>query len=202
MIRLIYSFAAVLCAAPANAHGTLAGGGGFYAGAAHPFLAWDHLLLLLAIGLLLGRRPKRDAAVPLLVLALALLAALVAGAIDLGPSVVPGFILGLGILSGVLLASGMAPPIIGMILLAAATGFGVGLDTDVPILNAFSNLDQYTTYIGVFVAVAVIVLDMMALSLVVRRAPFTIGLRVIGSWIAAVCLMVLALQFRSITGAT
>ena len=55
MIRLLRLMPALIWAAPAQAHGTLAGGGGFYAGAAHPFLAVEHLLLLLAGGMLLGR---------------------------------------------------------------------------------------------------------------------------------------------------
>ena len=201
MIRAISTFAALLYAMPANAHGAIAGGGGFYAGAAHPFVAWEHLLLLLAVGLLLGRRPKRDARLPLLILVASLLSGLAVVAAGFGLSVFPGFIFGLGLLSGLLLASGLAPPRLAMTLLTLGTGVAIGLDTDVPVLTATSNLDHYTTYVGVFVAVFLIVLDMMALSLVVKRPPFTIGLRIVGSWIAAVSLMVLALQFRSITGA-
>lgn len=200
MILAIFTSAALLLAVPANAHGAMAGGGGFYAGAAHPFVAWEHLLLLLAIGLLLGRRPKRDARLPLLALVVSLLVGLAAGAAGLGLSVYPGLVLALGLLSGLVLASGVAPPSLAITMIALATGIGIGLDTDVPALKATSNLDHFTTYIGVFVAVFLIVLDMMALSLVVKRPPFTIGLRIVGSWIAAISLMVLALQFRGLTG--
>jgi hydrogenase/urease accessory protein HupE len=201
VIRIGCIFAALLLAAPAHAHGAMAGGGGFYAGAAHPFVAWEHLSLLLAIGLLLGRRPKRHTGLPLIGLAVALLGGLAAGAAGLGLSVFPGFVLGLGLLSGLLLASALLPPTLAMTILTVSTGIAIGLDTDVPILTASSNIDVYTTYIGVFVAVFLIVLDMMALSLVVKRPPFTIGLRIVGSWIAAVSLMVLALHLRGITGA-
>jgi urease accessory protein len=201
VIWFVCTFAALFFAAPANAHGAMAGGGGFYAGAAHPFVAWEHLLLLLATGLLLGRRPKRHAGLPLIGLAVALLGGLAAGAAGLGLSVFPGFVLGLGLLSGLLLASALLPPTLAMTILTVSTGIAIGLDTDVPMLTASSNIDVYTTYIGVFVAVFVIVLDMMALSLVVKRPPFTIALRIAGSWVAAVSLMVLALHLRGMTGA-
>ncbi|MGL4320071.1 MAG: HupE/UreJ family protein, partial [Paracoccaceae bacterium] len=44
---------------PAAAHGTLPGGGGFTGGFLHPLVAADHLLLLLAMGGLIGRQHIR-----------------------------------------------------------------------------------------------------------------------------------------------
>ena len=200
MKRVIFVLPGLFFTTPANAHGAMAGGGGFYSGAAHPFMAWEHLLLLLAIGVLLGRGPKQNARLPLLCLATSLVAGLAAGAAGLGLSLLPGFILGVGILSGLLLASGMIPSVAATTFLTVTAGIAIGLDTDVPVLTAASNLDAYTTYIGVIVAVSLIVLNSMALSLTVRRASWTIGLQILGSWIAAISLMVLTLKLSNLTG--
>ena len=58
MIGIVALACLALSAAPASA---ALPGGGFYAGALHPFFAWQHLLLLLGMGLLLGgqSRPSR-----------------------------------------------------------------------------------------------------------------------------------------------
>ena len=53
MFRLVLLL--VMLGLPAQAHGTLPGGGGFYSGALHPLVAIEHLLLLLTGGLILGR---------------------------------------------------------------------------------------------------------------------------------------------------
>ena len=201
MIRLVWLCLGLVTSSPADAHGALAGGEGFYTGAAHPFLAWEHLLLLLVIGLLLGRSPKRNSRLPLCCLALSLLLGLISETAGLALPLFPSFVLGLGLVSGLVLAAGSAPPIIAMTTLAALTGLAVGLDTDVPALTAASGLNAYTTYIGVFAAVFLIVLNMMALSLVVKQPSLKIGLRIVGSWIAAISLMVLTLHFRGMTGA-
>ena len=198
---LVWLCLGLATSSPAHAHGAMAGGGGFYSGAAHPFLAWDHLLLLLVTGLLLGRRPNQTARLPLFCLAVSLLLGLGSETAGLDLQAYPGLVLGLGLVSGLLLAAGVSPSIAAMSCLAFLTGVSVGLDTDVPLLTAASDLNAYTTYVGVIAAVFLIVLNMMALSLAVNRPPMTIGLRIAGSWIAAISLMVLTLHFRGLTGA-
>lgn len=172
-----------LAASPAFAHGTLPGGGGFYAGAAHPFLAGDHLLLLFGLGILLGRAGRRT---PLI----ALLGALSAGfaTTTLLPVPLQPAILMLALVVGGLLAAAIPvrPAILG--LLAIATGLLVGADTD--------GSNTIIAYAGVTVAVVLIVLNSMALAYVGAGLLNGVPLRVAGSWISAAAILVLAFFLR------
>jgi urease accessory protein len=194
VIRSLLVLAAILAAGPAAAHGTLPGGGGFYAGALHPFLAWEHLFLLIALGLLMGRPPQRAGRAPLAWLALGLAAGLALGAAGLVWSAAPLVVLAEALLVGLALALALPLPAAVLAVAAAAAGLAVGLDTGVPSGNGAATLLLPRT--GVVVGVFLIALNAMALAALARRPPFPVALRVAGSWIVAVAAMVLALQVR------
>lgn len=203
MMQFLRLLPALIWAAPAQAHGTLAGGGGFYAGAAHPFLAVEHLLLLLAAGMLLGRARRdqgpRAARAPLWGLAAGLAAGLLVGATGVQPRWLAELALALAMLAGGALAAGtLRPPQAVALAAGLVAGLVVGLDTGVP--AQAGGIAALAPYAGVFAGVFLIVLNMMALGSVAVRPPFTIALRIAGSWIAAVALMVLALQLRGAAG--
>ena len=188
----------VLVAAPgqAAAHGGLRGGGGFYSGAAHPVLAIEQLLGLLALGLLLGQQGRSTAGVPLLALALTLCAGLVAATATLRAE---PMMLGLALLLGTCVAAAPRVAPWGLTIAAALTGATIGFGTDAPA----SEPDLVATiapYAGVFVGVFLIVLNAAAIASVARQPAFRIAVRVVGSWIAAIALMVLALRFRMMAG--
>ena len=187
----------LLSAVPASAHGALPGGGGFYAGLAHPFLAIPHLLLLLALGLLLGRRPMPVPRLPLIALAAGLAAGLALGRDEFLPLLLPSAIVGLGLVMALWLAAAFDAPVGLLTALALATGLGVGLDTGVP-PQAAGWLAAAAPYMGVAAAVALVVLDAAALSTAVNRPPLAISLRVAGSWLAAMLLIILAFQARGL----
>ena len=197
MIRFFCFLAATAFAAgPAGAHGTLAGGGGFYAGAAHPFLAWEHLLLLIALGLILGRPPRAPGRVPIAVLALALGAGLALASREVvWPAAAPVILIS-AMLGGGVLALSLALPVAVRAVFAAAAGLAIGLDTGVPVPQVGAGPVALLPFAGVVVGVFLIVLNTMALASVAVRPPFSIAIRVAGSWIVAVALMVLALELR------
>lgn len=199
MSRSIVLIAALLLAGPAGAHGTLPGGGGFYAGAAHPFLAWEHLLALLAVGLLVGRWMGVAGRLPLVSLAASLGLGLLLGALGYGAVSLSAVALALATLGGVGLA--LAAPLPRVVpALAAAVGLVVGLDTGVPAPTSTGVVEVYAPYLGVVAGVFLIVLNAAALASVAVRPPFPIALRVAGSWIAAAALMVLAFEYRRLVG--
>ncbi|MGV8951236.1 MAG: HupE/UreJ family protein [Cypionkella sp.] len=184
----------------AAAHGTLAGGGGFYAGVEHPFLAWEHTILLIGLGLLLGRLGRIDAWLPLWGLLIGLgsglsLAATLGGA-GAGPVV-----LLLAMLTGAVVVVAMPLPMLLLALLAAAIGAAIGLDTGVPPPPDMTAIELYAPYVGVVVGVFLIVLNVMALASLATRPPYTIAVRMVGSWIVAIAMMLLALHLRHVTGA-
>lgn len=201
MRRSIFLMAVLLEAGPVGAHGTLPGGGGFYAGAAHPFLALEHLLALLTLGLLLGRGPRSTMRLPLLLLAKALGAGLLVGTQITSWHVLPILILSLAMAMGAALATRipLAGPALGS--LALLVGIGLGMDTGVPSPVASDAIAGYAPYLGVLVGTFLIVLNAMALASVTARPPFHIAVRIVGSWVSAAALMVLALEIRRLAEA-
>ncbi len=198
MIPLAVALA--LLATCADAHGTLPNGGGFYAGLAHPFLAWEHLLLALGLGLLLGRagRPRARLALVCLAGALGLGLGLETFGIALPLSTIG--ILGLAVLGGVLVASALPLPVAVLAVAGGSAGLLIGSDTGVPPPQGPLSVGTFMPYAGVFVGIFLIVLDAMVLASIARRPPWTIAVRIAGSWIAAAALMVLALQVRRTVG--
>ena len=186
---------AVTCVGtPAGAHGTLAGGGGFYAGAMHPFLAWEHLLLLIGLGLLLGRKRPVDRW-PLVFLAVGLASGLVMG---FGGVVWSGTAIAVlvgGVAAGLCLALAVPLPRAAGAGAGMAIGLAVGVDTGVPVDPGTVPAAVWYASGGLFVAVFLIVLNAMALANA-AGTRYAIVLRVAGSWIAAATLMVLAFEFR------
>lgn len=188
--------AAALAAGPAQAHGALPGGGGFYAGLAHPFLAWEHLLLLLALGLIFGRQPRRPGRAPLTGLALGLAAGLALGAAGVVSAAAPLAVLTAAGLTGLALALAPPLPIPALAAFATACGLAVGIDTGAPVPPEAGAIAAATPSAGVFVGVFLIVLNAIAIASLAHRPPWTIAVRIAGSWVAAAAVMVLALQLR------
>lgn len=199
MILIAFAVAAAFVARPASAHGTLPDGGGFYAGALHPFLAWEHLLLLIALGLLLGRQPRDPSRLPLGGLAVALATGLALGAAGYG-SETTTVILALTTIAGIAVALALPLPVAAAAMLATAGGLMIGLGTDMPAPSGGLRNANFLPFAGVFVGVLLIALDTMALASVARRPPFPIAVRVAGSWITAAAVMLLALQIRRFGG--
>ena len=180
----------LLTAGPAAAHGTLPGSGGFASGMAHPFLAGEHLLLLIGLGLLIGGHGLRR---PLL----GLLAGLVVGygLTLLEPGPLQAAILMLALVIGGLLTAAMRVSDVMVLATALFAGLLVGADTDGPTGNS-----AIMAYAGVTAAAFLIVLNTMALAYLGARRLDGLPLRVAGSWIAAAAILVLAFLARGALG--
>ena len=196
MIRQGAAIAALLAMAPntAAAHAGLGGGGGFLSGVFHPFVAIEHLILLLALGLLSGRVPGERRGPGFALLGVGLLSG-VAVAQTVAGTTVTAAILALAVVTGGLIA--LAPrrlstrPLAG---LAAVIGLAVGLDTDIISEGQDGLAVLAAPTAGLSTGVYLIVLDGAALASLAARPPFQIAVRVAGSWIAAIGLMLLALS--------
>lgn len=184
MLRL--ALLAIVLAVPAQAHGTLPGGGGFYSGALHPLVALEHLLALLTCGLILGRDGLRR---PLWALGLGLAAGLWLGVSVAGLTLV---LLAVTLGFGALLALQIGLPEWACGVVLMGVGLAVGLETDLPTLNA------RMAAVGVSVAVFVITMNAFALGSVLAGSRVAVALRVAGAWLLAVALMVLALNLRGL----
>lgn len=186
MIRLAVLFA--LLASPAAAHGTLPGGDGFAAGFAHPFVAAEHLLALLALGILIGRQATRR---PLPGLLAGLIAGFGAGLLALGT--LQPLILLIGLVTGIVLAANLQLSDFIVTGCALIVGLTVGADTD-----GLTMIAAAGTVTGVFA----VVLNAMAAAEFAAPRLNGIPLRIAGSWVAAAALLILAFLLRPVLGVT
>lgn len=202
LTRVGFAFLVALAfTAPAAAHGTVEGLSGFYAGFAHPFVAWEHLLLLIALGLMLGRFAGRPARWPLIALATSFVLglALTRAGVAASPPPLVAPVLAEAALAGAALALGFAPPRAALVVACAAAGAMIALDTDLAVGDG-SLLSAAEASAGLAIGVFVILLDTMAVGAFAARPSLRIAPRVAGSWIVAVAVMVLALHFRGLPG--
>lgn len=187
-------FALAWAATPAHAHGTLPGGGGFYAGAAHPFVSIDHLLLLVALGLVLSQHDLR-AGLGVLVLGVILGLALPFWDLRLDASGPLIFVFAIIAGASLALAWNLPPPV--TLTLCAASGVCIGLQTDVPLGTLTM---AATAGAGVALAVFLIAAYAFAMGTLTRHRLQGIHLRVAGSWIVAIAVMMLAFLLRGVMG--
>lgn len=200
MIRFAAAVLAALLAwtaVPAAAHGGLGGGDGFLSGALHPFIAVEHLILLLGLGLLSGRLSMERRGLSFAFLGIGLVGGAVSAQIahPLPTRTLAVAILGLAFAIGCLvsLASYRRLPRVLIAALASLAGLAVGLDTDLAGTAQEVWSVRLVPMLGLATGVFLIVLDAAALSSIAQRPPFPVVVRVAGSWIAAVGLMLLAL---------
>ena len=181
----------LLAAGSACAHSTARGAGDFYAGALHALTALEHVLPFLAFGILAGQQGRK--AEPLL---LVFCLALAAGAtVALWTPPLPYFgLLNIfsAILFGGLVAAAWPLPMAFCYGIAAVFGLSHGF------ANGASMIEQTKPYLyipGVALAgLAVTAYGLIATDYLLRRKAgwIHIAVRVAGSWISAIGILVLA----------
>jgi urease accessory protein len=163
----------------------------FAGGVLNPLTIPAHLLTLVGVGLLIGAQPG-GRLIPALCFAAGLAAGLAAIAHAVGSTPALDVLLILSGISGALVALAIALPQMLAALVAALAGLALSLDSPP---QAISLADATTALIGTWFA------DMLAFAIVIliaaRLTPGwqRIGLRIVGSWIAASAILVLALRF-------
>jgi hydrogenase/urease accessory protein HupE len=184
-------FAVALAAGPARAHGAT-NVGDFYAGLMQPVYHLESLLLLLALGLFGGQAPaERRHAAPLAFAAATLVGAAVAllgGALPQAAWLVRGGSAALGLL----VAARWIPGLRLSLLLAIALGVGQG---QYAALGDRADLARPWLYaLGLALGPLVVSGWLIALAERARAFWMQVGWRVVGSWIATIALLVMALE--------
>lgn len=169
----------------------------FLLGLGHPLQAPAHVLLLLGLGLLLGQQGRLHLRLGGLLFVLAVVTGLGLNGLLAGMAGYSLVLLGLALLAGVLLAVRPALPVGVMVVLAVAGGVAIGLDSAPTLIPGIKAVKVYTALAGTAVSasLAVVLTGMLALGL--RSLLDGLVLRVLGSWVAASALMVLALMLAS-----
>lgn len=191
----------LFAAARASAHTVTPGTTGFTDGLQHPFLLPAHVMVLLGVGLLLGAQEMARWRLPLYAGLGGLLAGLAIGPFvatpELDAALVIALLVSAAVLGGLNALARPLPPAL-LSFLAVLPLAAVGLDS-----APEGSLQQIVAALSA-TALAVIfaLLNLMMLAnhaaTNARQAWQAIGLRVVGSWIAAAAILVLALQLRGL----
>ena len=180
-------------ATPAQAHLMNSGFGPFYDGLAHPLLSPEDLLPALAVILLAGLGGARQGRFVLATLPLAWLAGM-AGGWAIGLPGAPGWLIAVATaLIGALVASDVRLPLWLVVAIAAALGA----------LHGYDNGRDLAATTGALVAILGISSSLFAITslvagqVTVLKAPWArLAVRICGSWIAAVGLLMFGWSMR------
>ena len=178
----------------AQAHTVIPGANDFFNGVCHPLLTPAHLLILLGLGLWMGQRQPMDFKTPMLVFAPFSAVALLLTSTGMTATVYPPLLisiaLGFGLL--VVLEKPLSPWACRALFAAAAVG--IGLDSVVekgPPATVIKMLS------GTWICLVLLVVDLaFYISFCTKRKWSRVGIRVMGSWITAVSMLVLAFFLR------
>lgn len=180
--------ALALTVSPALAHDAFGNAGAFWGGFLHPLTALEHVLAIIAFGLLAGLQPPRPVFAALLTLALALAVGGIAGMAgwlppDLGLAAA-GSIAVVALLVAV--ARPLPPPVLIALALVLGLLHGAANGAAVPV-----GADRIAFLLGL-VAGPTLLAHLLGGAVRHLEAPWVrVAVRVLGSWLTAVGLLVL-----------
>jgi urease accessory protein len=188
---IVATFVVFGTATSALAHSVSKRFGDFYGGMLHPLTALEHLLPILGLSLLAGQQGPRRARWVLLLFPLGLLAGALSGVHGEPVSLVVWFnrlsFIAVGIL--VATAARLPLPVLGATALLLGLSHGVENTTDVP-----SSIAVYLFVPGVVVSGVTLVAIFAAVAVSLEVPWQRIAIRVLGSWIAAIGILVIGLM--------
>lgn len=167
----------------------------FLQGLSHFVQAPAHVIVLFGLGLLLGQQAWRGVRIGLPLFLLAVTVGLL-----LTQVLSPGakhdvLLLIVAVVLGGLLAVRLELPAWTMSLLAAAAGVLIGADSAPSLIPGMKAMNIYAVLAGSAVGTSFAILLLALPALLMRELLNGIILRVLGSWVVASALMVLALMF-------
>jgi urease accessory protein len=186
--RALVMVALLATTGPASAHPVF-GVTGFSGGLLHPLAVPTHLMAAAALALLMGQQGWGPSM--LAVYAVAVVAGLGLVALAYVPTRAEEGLLVLAAVIGLLVAwSGRLPPAAGL-QFAAAVGFALALDSPP---EAISLRDANLALLGTAIGAVIALLTFVQITSCLTRVWQRIGARILGSWIAASAVLVLALR--------
>jgi len=181
----------------AAAHSPIKGIDNFYSGLLHPVFVPAHLLLLIALGLLVGQKGVTENQASFLALLITTAIGLIAAWFSVGGEKEMYLLSGATII-GLLVASNLPMGSHWCVIIAALVGLLVGMDST---QEALTGRKRFVTLLGTGVGIYLVFLYAMGLADYFNKKPWQkIGVRVLGSWIAASSILVLAFSFASSSG--
>jgi hydrogenase/urease accessory protein HupE len=183
------------CTIPAaSAHMAVEGAGELGNGALHPLITPAHVLILIALGLLLGQQVPLDLGKRLRIFAPISALALFFTTSGTVKEIYPPLLFGLALCIAILVALGRKLPRFFPEAICTLAAVGVGLDSTVETGNLGAILKTLT---GTWLAVNGLVFYLaICASNGTDKQWAKVGIRVLGSWIVAISSMVMALALR------
>ncbi len=168
--------------------------GDFVSGLAHPLMTPSHVLILLALGLMLGQHTPLKLKMPVLVFVPLSAVALILTTTRLAVTVPQPVLIGIALGAAILVSLEKALPPVGVGALLALAALGIGFDSAV---ESGTTAVVVKTLLGIWVALAVVLFDLaFYVSHCTQKQWMKVGIRVLGSWIIAISLLVLAFSLR------
>lgn len=188
--------ALIAVAAPgsAHAHSAVKGLGSFYQGLLHPFLLPAHLLILVGLGLYLGQRPPLPVRLILAWFLPLTVAALTIATLGAVPELSTALLFGIALVIGLLVAAARELPREALYAVTAAGALAVGMDSGLPAGSLTSTL---VMGLGNVIGIVGCVLNIAFYASLCKPRWLQIGIRVVGSWIAAVAVLAIAFALRT-----
>ena len=169
--------------------------GEFSGGLIHPLLTPSHLLILLALGLWLGQQQPLRLRVPMAVFVLFSGAGLLLTPWIPLPVAAQPWLAGMALAVALLVVAAARLPRSVLLPLFALGALAIGLDSTV---EGAAPAKAAMTLLGTWLSVNLCILNFAYyVSLCPQRKWVQTGIRVAGSWIAAVCLLVLAFSLKA-----
>jgi urease accessory protein len=182
------ALAAAMPAQTAFAHAAFAGGGGFYGGLLHPLFVPAHILALTATGMMIGQQPHWHW-LPPAVFVCSLLLGFAAVVYAFAPNHVSEVLLMAAAVGGALVALGRPLPQFALCVQAAVAGGALALDSPPEVTSLQAALMML---VGTFCGATVLLLAVARGISMLRRQWQHVGMRIVGSWIAASAALALA----------
>jgi hydrogenase/urease accessory protein HupE len=177
-------------ATPASAHNVV-GVGGIYGALLHPLLVPAHVLAIVALGLLASQQGPAHGRGLVALFGLSLMAGIGAIVLAFAADDPDLALLAVAALAGIGVAIAYPLPMLVTGPLAAVAGIAVMLDS-VP--QEISMLATLMALMGTAIVAVAMMAAVMALALRLKHGWPAIAVRVVGSWIAASAILVLALR--------
>nr|WP_299503184.1 HupE/UreJ family protein [uncultured Rhizobium sp.] len=191
MLRIGLLASSVLCSpVPANAHNPIEGIGTFYGYMLHTLIVPAHALLFAGTTLMIGQQKRSGARIGLaafiiaFVVGLAISGAGSSGAVNEWQLLVGAF------MAGGAVSLGRQIPIVVLAPAVATAGLAIGLDSSPSGVPAE---DAWLAFAGLLIGTASLGLVVTGLTVDPTKEWKRIGVRIAGSWIVAVSILVLSL---------
>ncbi|MBW8640177.1 HupE/UreJ family protein [Hoeflea sp. WL0058] len=172
----------------ARAHSPVPGIGEFYNGMLHPVLVPAHLVTLLALGLVIGQHAPKSSNMALPAFIVALVAALAYPTPPVSDIALLYLALVCGLVAVLAFDIGAVGPAV--FALAVAVLIGNSVNADIP-----SEQSPWLLRAGSTLGATLILIIFGGVAALLKSRWNGIAIRVLGSWVAAVALMIIALSF-------